>query len=63
MAVVERNYGNEFLIRMVIQKRNELKVDIKTSYSLSIKEVSWKYPSFTNVKKNDNDIQGSDSYV
>ena len=51
MAVVERNYGNEFLIRMVIQKRNELKVDIKTSYSLSVKEVSWKYPSFTNVKK------------
>ena len=49
MAAVERNYGNEFLIRMVIQKRNELKVHIKTSYSLSIKEVSWKYPSFINV--------------
>ena len=37
--VLKINYENEFFIRMVMKKCNELKVDIKTSYYQSINEV------------------------
>lgn len=51
ISVVKRNYENEFFIRMVMKKCNELKFDIKTSYNQSINEVKWKNPTIILVKK------------
>ena len=60
---VLHNFPDEFFVRKVIKKCNELKIDYKISYYQSKKEVTWKSPSLDQVKKNDNYIQGSQSYV
>ena len=53
LSVVESNFENEFFLRLVMKNCNELKSDFKTSYKKSINEVKWKYPTMSNVKKND----------
>ena len=50
LSVVKRNYENEFFLRLVMKKCNELKFDFKTSYNQSSNEVKWNNPTITNVK-------------
>ena len=49
LSVVKRNYENEFFLRRVMKKCNELKFDFKTSYNQPINEVKGKNPTITNV--------------
>ena len=46
---LKRNYKNEFFLRLVMKKCNELKFDFKSSYKQSSNEVKWKNPTITNV--------------